>query len=84
MSSVSGKSHTGKSEGKKFFGGRIEPRDYQISLFEDAIERNTLIVLPTAVNDSFAPILSRGIGQKPTGMPALNPAKIKKGKGRPV
>ena len=53
MSSVSGKSHTGKSEGKKFFGGRIEPRDYQISLFEDAIERNTLIVLPTGLGKTI-------------------------------
>ncbi len=53
MSSVSGSSHTGKGEGKKFFGGRIEPREYQISLFEDAIERNTLIVLPTGLGKTI-------------------------------
>lgn len=37
----------------KFFGGRIEPRDYQVSLFRDAIERNTLIVLPTGLGKTI-------------------------------
>ena len=35
--------------GREFLGGRVEPRDYQISLYRDAIERNTLIVLPTGL-----------------------------------
>lgn len=53
LTSVSGSPHS-DGEGKlKFFGGRIEPREYQISLFKDAIDRNTLIVLPTGLGKTI-------------------------------
>lgn len=36
-----------------FLGGKIEPREYQINLFRDAVQRNTLIVLPTGLGKTI-------------------------------
>jgi Fanconi anemia group M protein len=51
LTGVSGDSHG--EQKVKFFGGRIEPREYQISLYREAIERNTLIVLPTGLGKTI-------------------------------
>lgn len=44
---------SGTSANQSYLGGKIEPREYQISLFRDAIERNTLIVLPTGLGKTI-------------------------------
>lgn len=36
-----------------FLGGKIEPREYQITLYREAMERNTLIVLPTGLGKTI-------------------------------
>ncbi len=36
-----------------YLGGKIEPREYQISLYKEAVERNTLIVLPTGLGKTI-------------------------------
>ncbi len=53
MTGVSGGSRPDKGQKFKFFNGKIEPREYQISLYRDAIERNTLIVLPTGLGKTI-------------------------------
>lgn len=53
---VKGSSGTGSrktSEKEIYLGGKIEPREYQISLFKEAIKRNTLIVLPTGLGKTI-------------------------------
>lgn len=53
MSDDSSDSHSHRNGKEDFFGGRIEPREYQVSLYRDAIERNTLIVLPTGLGKTI-------------------------------
>lgn len=38
---------------ESFLGGRIEPREYQINLYREAVDRNTLIVLPTGLGKTI-------------------------------
>lgn len=53
MKETSGRAPRDHGFRESYLGGRVEPREYQISLFKDAIERNTLIVLPTGLGKTI-------------------------------
>ena len=38
---------------QNFLGGNIEPREYQINIFNSAKEYNTLVVLPTGLGKTI-------------------------------
>lgn len=49
MKESSGSVNPEEHKNRSFLGGKIEPREYQVNLYREAIERNTLIVLPTGL-----------------------------------
>lgn len=53
MKETTGRSSTRSEAKSSYLGGRIEPREYQINLYREAIERNTLIVLPTGLGKTI-------------------------------
>ena len=53
MGKISENITPGKKESLNLLGGKVEPREYEIIIFREAAEMNTLIVLPTGLGKTI-------------------------------